>query len=214
MAEPHIQRIYGGLDGPCSPGVSIRAHLRRGETLLWAGRPAPLAVFSRMASVIFGFSLLLLVGGGYFMGYVLLDLIAEGTTDDWMRFAQGGLFIVQGLIGVGMVVGPALRSAWTAYAISDQRAMIVSTFLRRRVSSFAPEEIEAPLRLDRDEGYGHLIFAKRKKNLLLQDKERTRYIGIGFFRVRDVAEVETALLKLRASAAAAAGLGDPALKPA
>ena len=216
MTEPHVQRIYDGLDAPCSPLSAVQECLRPGETLIWAGRPASMS-FTR-ANVLFLLAALGMVVCSTamvaFAGFrLLVDAVGDPTLT-WVQFGNGGLLF---LLGSGMVYAALtmpLNSVCTAYAITDQRTMIVSTFLRRRVRSFAPEDLDEPLRLDRDAGYGHLIFAKRKKHLLLQDKERTRYVGIGFFRVRDVAEVETALLKLRASAAAAVELDDPVLKPA
>lgn len=212
MTEPHIQRIYDGQDGPCSPADAVRPYLRSGETLVWADRPAPLHLGPGLFWLL-AFSLFTLVYGGFCLGFGLLDLIGESRFADWVRLLQGLLFITMGLVFLSGRVFPAFHSAWTVYAITDQRAIIIRHMMRRRATSFEPEHLDEPLRLDRDEGYGHLIFAKRRKNLLLQDKDRSRYVGIGFFRVREVAKVEAELLKLRARATVSAETSDLVAQP-
>jgi hypothetical protein len=215
MTEPHIQRIYGARDLPCSIMPTVRGLLEPGETLVWAGRPAPAILDGKLAfALVFG--AFAAVFGGIMLGFSVIRILDYDTAarlQGWIFVVQGLLFILMGItFGMG-AIGPALAASRTVYAITDKRALIASGFLRRRLTSFAPEDIEELLRLDRDEGYGHLIFAKRRKNLLLQDKDRSRYVGIGFFRVHDVAKVEAELLKLRACSDAIAA-DTPVLAPA
>lgn len=191
---------YGSADLPSSAQEIVRGQLRQDETLVWLDRPAP-AVLIPLQSTMLLLSLVLLIFGGFTLGFAFIDVFDGRSGSAGFKIAQGMIFIAMGVMFAIGILGPSLRAGWTCYAITDQRAMIVRTFLRTTVLSFPPEAIDEPRRLDRDGGYGHLIFAKRKKPWLLQTRDFNSYTGVGFLRIRDVEKVEGELLKLRAKAA-------------
>lgn len=195
----------------CSVAAVPQEHLRLGETVVWAGRPcAP--VLSPGHAWITLLGAFLGAAGFAFALYGFMHVFMDGSVR-WLTALQGLLNIVLGIGFCFAASGALLRSAWTVYAVTDQRAMIIKRFLWSRVISFEAAEIEAPQRIDCDEGLAHVIFAWRKKAWLLQDKASNRMSGVGFFRIEGADSIVPHLLQLRATIASTPASSAPAAAP-
>lgn len=205
--EP-VSRTRGVADLPCSPLDIVQVQLRPGETLAWTDRPAP-AVLDPRRTVMFILSVILLPFGAFVLGYGFVNLFDGNSGLAGVQFAQGLVFMAMAFAFSFETIGPSLRASWTIYAVTDQRAMIVKTFLRTTVRSYSPQEIGETSLLEREQEYGHVIFAKRKQHWLFQDREFRRNVGVGFFRINNAEVVEAKLRSLRAQAAVTDPSGEP-----
>jgi|GEM_PF-5982939 len=125
-----------GGDGKAVPSE----HLRAGERLLWSGRP------QRARASVYGIMMLVMGGLSTLIGVVML----------LSAIISPSLFIVFALLWTAM-------SAWNLYvgarfsfapsrqvfALTDQRALIVETFLGKRVASLSPGKLCAYELVDR-----------------------------------------------------------------
>lgn len=111
---------------------AVRAELEPGEHLLWAGRPASGVRFTRAEVLLVPFGLLW--GGlAFFWEYSVL------RDDAHVIMALFGMpFVVMGIYVIaGRFLVDAYRRARTAYALTDQRVLIISDAWRHTVDSFA-----------------------------------------------------------------------------
>lgn len=190
------------------PRDVARRELRDGEKLIWADRPAPVAL-SKRTIVPFLFAIPFTAFACFWIW---------GASQGFGRSAIGSVFPFFGLpfVGVGlwMLTSPlrAAKSARsTVYAITDQRLVIVSGGRSRSVQSFGPQDITKVERNEHDNGLGDVIFGeeitwRRMRNRFGRGFTDNSFVeDIGFFGIADAREVEAAVVRLRRSAAAPAG---------
>ncbi len=130
----------------------VEGELRSGEKLLWADKPAKFPL-SFMAIYITGFSIVWTLMAIGFVGVGLLTTIVGPVVAETGSEAAGGaafglLFVGMSLffvcIGAGMIlwglkmlIGPSRE----IYALTNQRGIIISPFMRYRIASLSPESL-------------------------------------------------------------------------
>jgi hypothetical protein len=174
----------------------VRHELRPDEKLLWVERPGG-GGLARTESVkaLFGMP---------FLAFALFWTYMAGG-EAWLdgEVSPSGFFPLFGLVfvavGLGMVLSPLwawFRARWIAYAISDQRLIIISSFPVHRVRSYAPMDIQELERTDRGDRSGDIVFRREQAgsgrwNRSYQTKR------IGFFGIPDVRRVEDMVRDLK-----------------
>jgi len=147
---------------------TIEAELRSGERLLWADKPSKFPL-SFIAIYITGFSLvwtsmaISFVGVGFFasiVGPAAAETSAEATGVGAFGIMLSVISLLFVCVGIGMIlwglkmlVGPSRE----IYAITDQRGIIVSPFIKYRIVSLSSEALANSERKGRPE-MGTLTF--------------------------------------------------------
>lgn len=171
----------------------LRAELRPGESLAWAGQPDPDRIMRS------GFRIVL-----FFVPFTAFSLfwIAAASGFQWPRWDGGwSLFPLFGLpfllVGLGGLASPLWlrrKSHSTVYAITSERALVIEGTGSITVKSYRPSDIAAIERTDHPDGTGDLIL--RTEDYLDSDGDR-RTRREGFHAVRDVRRVEQLIETLR-----------------
>ena len=174
----------------------VRLELRPDEKLLWAHRPAGAALART--------ELVKAVVGIPFLAFALFWTYMAGGKA-WLSGepSLSGLFPLFGLIfvavGLGMVLSPLwawFRARWIAYAISNRRLIIISSFPVHRVRSYAPVDIQELERTERGNRSGDLVFRREQPGSgRWSNSYHTRRIG--FFGIPDVRRVEDMVRDLK-----------------
>ena len=146
----------------------ITPHLAPGEQLLWSGRPNRLVSWTDLPLVLFG---------AMFFGFsVFWETMVVTTGAPLMMRVWGIPFI---LVGLYLMLGRVVQSAWsrrhTWYALTDQRAMIV-TGSGRNVRSLALSQVADFSVLARSDGSGSLVFSPP----LAVPRQQTGFGGLQF----------------------------------
>jgi len=109
----------------------LQPELQSGEVIEWRGKPSPRAVFSASDILLIPFSLL---WGGFAIFWETTVLLAGAP----LLFALWGIPFV--VLGLYLIVGRFLVASWmrrrTWYAVTNQRAIILTRIFGRRVQSF------------------------------------------------------------------------------
>jgi hypothetical protein len=175
------------------PLTNARAEMASGETLIWAETSLPGHARRR----IFPLSLL----GWLFLALSLAWMSRAAGTSIWL--------LIMGLPFVAISLGFAALPWWwpalsrrTVYAISDRRLLIIRDLMKRRVTSYGPDDIDVVERRERRDGSGDVIFRREEFRKLRHhsdraSKRRTGEREIGFFGVPHVRRVEEAILTLK-----------------
>jgi hypothetical protein len=188
---------------------ALRAELRAGEELWYAGMPAPKYAGRKMIPIaVFG-----LFFGGF--AAVWITMAAAGAWFGGMKATEetgsevaAGVFMLFPLfglpflaIGVGMISSPwwAARAARNMGCfVTNQRALRIKVGRTIKVHSWGPTDLgEISKALYRD-GRGCVMFAQR---LQAGAKGRVRTVQDGFDGIPEPRACEEALLALKASAA-------------
>jgi len=152
----------------------VEAELRNGERLLWADKPSKFPI-SFMAIYIVGFSIVWttiavsFVGVGAFVS-IVGSSAAETSTEAASAGGVGIIFSLVSLlfvcVGIGMVVwglkmliGPSKE----IYAVTNQRGIIISPFIKYRIVSLSAEALANSERKGRPER-GTLSFHNNTNN--------------------------------------------------
>lgn len=179
--------------GLLSPLEIAQAEMVSGEALVWAETSLPKNARRRSVPI----SLL----GWIFLVLSFAWMTKAAPTSIWL-LVMGLPFLLGGL-------GLALMPWWwpiytrrTVYAISDRRLLIVRDLLKRRVTSYGPEDIDVVERRERRDGSGDIIFRREEIRKLKHhhDPQGKRRVGereVGFFGVPEVRLVEEAVLALK-----------------
>ena len=172
--------------------------LRRGERLVWADYPGPMALArrdSRMSWI-----------GIPFTAFAIFW--TSTASHIGVSSAIGIFFPLWGLMFVAIGLSILLRPLWSAlkarstvYAITDQRALIISGTRSRSVESFEPVSLGNIERTERRDGSGDIIL---RRGIATAWQGPFSYRGnftaaVGFFGVPEVRRVEEALGNLAAS---------------
>jgi hypothetical protein len=107
------------------------------------------------------------------------------------------------LIGLGMLSVPywAYKKAQkTVYAVSNKRALIITSGMTRNVQSFYPQSLGNIERSEKADGSGNIIFARRTTSNYNSNNNQTQAstTAIGFFGIPDVRAVERLIQQIAA----------------
>ena len=173
--------------------------LDSGERLLWAGSGSPgrLATKGIPAALIGVPFTAFAVFWMWMAAGARVPDIRGGRAQDYF-WLWGVPFVI---VGLGMLLTPVrmyVRALNTVYAVTDRRALIITTGRSRTVKSYGPAEAARVDRREHGDGTGDLTFAseeseqqRRRSNLPLQLN-----MPNGFFGIRDARTVEQLLLNL------------------
>jgi hypothetical protein len=189
-----------------SRGISALAiatgELRRGERLTWADYPGPMALVrrdARMSWIGIPFTAFAI----FWTWSASHDVAHAGSIIELLFPLWGLMFVAIGLSILLRPVWSALKARSTVYAITDQRALIISGSRSRRVESFEPDSLGNLERTERSDGSGDIIL---RRAITMTSRSTFSYRrdfvapAVGFFGVPEVRRVEDALGKLAASA--------------
>jgi hypothetical protein len=170
----------------------VQNELKGGEKLVWADRPVPrLFTAATIVPMLFAvpwtaFAIFWTVMAGGFFESRSQPFPATGFR---YAFALFGVPFI--LVGLAMLTTPvwtrrAMRR--TAYAVTDQRAVVFTGgfFGTRRVQSFEPDRLAAMERTERADGSGDLIF----EHLTTRRRNGHATVCRGFESVANVKDVE------------------------
>jgi hypothetical protein len=180
---------------------AARPHLEEGERILWIGRPIP-RHYARLwipIAIMVGIPFALVALGG--IGMALPALAAGKTGSATIQPAVFGLPLLAAAVGLlGSPIFMAFRATRTTYAVTDRRALIVTTGLGRSVQSFAPGDMADVRAIELTDGCGCVFFARRSQQTRFGVSSRS----IGFDSIRDFLLVEGLVRDLAARTGAAA----------
>ncbi|MEO3429178.1 hypothetical protein AAFN88_10000 [Pelagibius sp. CAU 1746] len=140
--------------------AAARALLAPGETLVWADRPDPQVLArSRLPQVIRG-ALGLVVIAGFFWLSFLPNWPAGGRGLLLTFFLLAAVLYCLWLLAAQVTARKA--AVGTLYAVTDRRVLVQETWPLRRLRSFAPGDLDAPMVSAAGPGFGTVVFHDRK----------------------------------------------------
>jgi hypothetical protein len=172
---------------------ALRDALDDGEPLRWLGNPSATMILSGswpvwlFCAFLIGFSAFWMWGASG---------VGRGGTNVFSLFlALLGLPFL--LLGIALSIVPFLAAASAkraAYAVTDRRALIVrKRFGTYETAAFAAEELRGMRVTARADGSGDIVFAGTARPAGRMKPRRTGFLGM-----RNVAEAEAALRRLKA----------------
>ncbi|MBZ0296104.1 MAG: hypothetical protein K8L99_26325 [Anaerolineae bacterium] len=180
---------------------TIEQQLMAGEELLWAGQPDPMRMARRK-----------LLQAGF--GVIWLVFVIFIFGDFWTMPSRGpnvggfgSIFSLMPLffIGVGSwTVSTPLRDYFTAkrtiYAVTDQRALIISGLFSQSAKSYGRHQIEFVDTRVHSNGTGDIIFDRgmqaRNRSIISFGSNRSTYtMDVGFFGIDYPRQVEALMLQ-------------------
>lgn len=176
------------------------SQLDSGERLLWSGSPSPrAAAVSALPAVLFGLP---------FAAFACFWIaIAWRATS---QHAAGGMFPLFPLFGlpfllVGMLIvfaplWSSLGARGTVYAVTDRRAMIITSAGMRGVQSYTHDDLSDITLMEGKDGTGSVFFAARS---MPSSRGYTTTLRVGFIGIPEARHVEQLIrsqLKDRAAA--------------
>jgi hypothetical protein len=193
----HITRFMAG-----APAISSRmekileAELRSGEHVAWCQQPNPDALARKSLSTF--------LLGIPFTGFALFWIYAASGGSDhstsqkgswplWFPLLWGGMFVVFGLRFLLSPLTAYWKALRTVYAITDQRAMIITApFWKRTVFTFFYQQLVETHRVENEKGCGDIIFHRQVE----PGRRRNYYYDQGFLGINNVRETENKLREL------------------
>jgi hypothetical protein len=187
--DPEVQRI-------------VEPELYDGETLLWADKSKSKGLFSR-ASVTDRATLGMIMGlGVFFLFGVMMFIMRQGLA---MPMIRGPIPMIIILLGVGAVVFALRRgrqSASSVYALTDQRALIITAGLMggKTIKSYGEADISHIERHEHRDGTGDVLFAHEPRAASYYAGsgvygKRHTIDAVGFFGIRHARDVEMLMLE-------------------
>lgn len=162
-----------------------------GERLLWSGSPSPNRSATQvLPAAFFGIPF---AGFAAFWMYTAYHMTSRGAhmPGGWALFPLFGTPFL--LIGLGVILSPLwayLGAQRTVYAVTDQRALIISSAGARGVQSFSHDDIGDLSMVERSDGSGDLFFANRS---VVTQRGVTSLQRVGFVGIPEVRTVEQLL---------------------
>ena len=163
----------------------LRAELKPGESLAWAGQPNPERYMKSGFKLWFffipwtAFALFWIAGAAGFR----LPRFDSG----WSLFPLFGLpFLLVGLGGLSAPFWLRRKARSIIYAVTDQRAMSIEGAKSITVKSFLPSDIGDVERTEHQDGSGDLILRSESYKDSEGDRQTRQH---GFFAVDDVRHV-------------------------
>ena len=157
------------------------AVLSPGERLYWVGRPNPIRLMrNNLMRPLFG---LFWVGMVYFM-FTQFSSFGSGfrsAPSGFMTFFQLllGVFF---LVGLGMIFSPLwnyVKAHFTVYALTDERAMIISRLPIRSIKSYSARSIDKVERRGTDDE-GDVIFGSETRTYTNNSRNNQGGVNINF----------------------------------
>lgn len=170
---------------------TVTAELGHGERMLWCGKPDPKSM-ARKGLVIFFFAIPWTAFAVFWM-FAAAGFSIPNFDEGWDWFPLFGVPFV--LIGFAMMLAPfwmRLKGAHTIYAVTNQRALIITTGKSKTVKSYTNEDIGAIEKKEKPDGSGDITFAKESYQ---DSKGNTRLNSVSFIGVSNVREVERYLVE-------------------
>lgn len=183
-----------------NPAVTLAAQeqLQPGEQLLWSGQGKPVRLaIQGLPAALFGvpFTAFAVFWMWMAAGQRVPDL-SGGRFQDYF-FLWGVPFV---LVGLRMLLAP-LWLYWKAsrviYAVSDRRALVITTAWRKTVQSFGPGELGQIERKELADGCGDLVFvATQPEQTGWRSQRSPGRVAAGFFGIAEARRVEQLLVGL------------------
>lgn len=178
----------------------LRAELRSGETVAWAGQPDP------QKAMKVGFALWVFfipwTGFSLFMMDFSLDMQVPYSWGNLALTLFGLPFLLAGVWGLSAPWRLRRNAASTVYAITSERALTIEGVKTIQVRSFNCGDRAALKRVERQDGSGDLIFLTEHYVDSEGDKRSTE---VGFKSIPDVRKVAMLAEALQARLRKAAG---------
>lgn len=178
---------------------AVRAELRQGERLVWAGTPRPWT-FASTAIPIFLFGIVFLGFSVFWTASALFMTRAASSQGHGGPSFMSDFFPLFGipfmLVGLGMLLSPVgyrIKASRTAYALTDRRALVFegSILGGRTVRSYGPEQLGTMSRIERSSGAGSLVFEEVQSYVRTDNGPSVRTTRRGFLGIANVREVES-----------------------
>jgi len=175
----------------------LETELRPGEHVLWCQQPLPAAMARKESG---GF----LFGIPFFAFAVFWTYAAAGGFDHsfgqkslggigWFFVLWGCMFIAFGARILLSPLGAYLKALRTVYAITDQRAIIITAGRKQTVFSFVDQQLIEIHRVHADDkGRGDIVFHRQVQS----GRRGDYYYETGFAAIENVREVEDKLREL------------------
>lgn len=166
----------------------LQPELEPGEVLEWAGRPgAATLALQQLPKLAF---MVVWIGG---IGYGLLTAAASERSG--LLVAIPVLMLAVGLF-ILRDVAVSLVAAWqTFYGVTDRRLLVLELGLRRRITSWTPQQITSVQRRDRGKGRGDVIFHQSEQ----ASADGSTLVSAALVDVAEVRIVEACIRRLAAS---------------
>lgn len=181
--------------------AQIDTELVEDEELLWVDQPDPVSVaLSRRHLWRAGFGILWL----FFVMLIFSNFFSFPMAGSFgtLRTPFGGFFSLFPLIFIGIGLFQVLTPVWASlkavrsvYAITNQRAIIVSNLLTRSVQSYGQHQIQFIETSLNGQGTGDIIFQRSHHTRYSGRRYRRYTVEIGFFGVQNPREVEALMLR-------------------
>lgn len=181
------------VDDASSPLASARAEMAEGEKLIWADTSSPSGARRRVLPLsVLGWLFLLLA----------IAWISKAAIASFSLLVMGLPLLLGALALASLPWWWPRITRYTVYAISDRRLLIIQNWLRRKVTSYGPDDIDVVERRDYKDGSGDVIFRHEEQRKLRHhhdppNKRRISDRPIGFFGVPDARRLETAVWALK-----------------
>ena len=168
----------------------ITAQLMAEEELLWAGQPDPLRL-ARRNILQAGFGVIWLV----FVGYIFNNF-AFGFQGMSLFSLMPLLFLGVGLWMISTPLRDYISALRTSYAVTSQRAIIISGLLHQSVQSYGARQIEFVNSRVYSSGLGDVIFDRETRVRRSRNTGSSTYqVEIGFFGIPNPRQVEALMLQ-------------------
>jgi len=178
----------------------LRSELNRTEKLIWSGQP--------IAKCSIGGSLLHVVIGAFFtlfwVFWVIMtfsmtrhDHSSETSLFSYLFPLWGIPFVLFGLAGVSSPYWKWRKAQKTVYALTDERALILTPTWRGGVSvrSIPPEKLSPRKRTRNSDGSGSLLFSRVTVTLPACNPSGTYVVPVGFEHIAAVRELDELIEK-------------------
>lgn len=148
--------------------AQIRPELRAGEKLLWSGKCKRAFMFHPRSilliiMILFLFALvggLILINNTLHLVKVLEHLTSGESARAFFTYLVSGFFILLGLVALWGFVFYPLERRKTAYALTDQRAIIVSGLFKQKAKSFGLNAVNFTALTEPSKGKATIIFGQ------------------------------------------------------
>jgi hypothetical protein len=175
---------------PLALEAALTRELADGERVMWSGQPRPWSSSRRhLGEFLFGIPLLGFVA---FWEAMAFNIPKSKGAVSWFFPLWGVPFI---LIAVWFVLSPVrerIRSARTAYALTDRRALILEGSLsgKRTIRSYSTDRLVSLTRVEHPTGWGDLVFEEEERLVRGKGGRRIQLVPRGFLGIDSVRDVE------------------------
>lgn len=177
-----------------TPEDAVKRELKAEETIRWTGTPSLGARASHHAlGIVFGIMFVIIPSKNLFYDSENHNLLLQFNDDKFSVLWKLFFF----LIGCFMAAGAAwniIGGRRTAYAVTNQRLLIIHDYFRRRIVSVRPSEING---IERQEGFGGSGSVTFRQDAVY-DGDGQSISKLSFIGIPDVRRVESEIERLKA----------------